>query len=278
MKSGIVFDLNNKKATIMVNGGEFISVPRDAQWEIGDVVQIERKHFGIKQLAVLAALVGIMLFGSASGYKLYYSQVALISIDVNPSIEFSLNRFDKVIGIKGYNEEGAQIVSDLQLKNKSYNEAIKILLQSEEMKAYVKKDSQVEVAVYAKKNTKDLKASVDAEVSKLLKGQIDSEVHCYEVGNELVSEAHASEMTPGKYKAYLDLKEYEPELQAEECQDLSVKEIRQRISAHHQEESGKGGNNNDSSGHQNGENGNGNGSGDHSGKGQQKQQKKGRGH
>ncbi|MGF6991463.1 hypothetical protein M2150_002741 [Lachnospiraceae bacterium PM6-15] len=270
MKSGIVFDLNNKKGTIMVNGGEFISVPRDAQWEIGDVVQIERKHLGIKQLAVLAALVGIMLFGSASGYKLYYSQVALISIDVNPSIEFSLNRFNKVIGIKGYNEEGAQIVSDLQLKNKSYNEAIKILLQSEEMKAYVKKDSQVEVAVYAKKNTKDLKASVDAEVSKLLKGQIDSEVHCYEVGNELVSEAHASEMTPGKYKAYLDLKEYEPELQAEECQDLSVKEIRQRISAHHQEESGEGGN----KGHNNSDNGNSN----HSDKVQQKQHKKGRGH
>ena len=41
-----------------------------------------------------------------SGYRLYFTQTSVISIDINPSFELNLNRFNRVIYINHYNDDG----------------------------------------------------------------------------------------------------------------------------------------------------------------------------
>ncbi len=44
------------------------------------------------------AVICVCIFAGAGGYSVYSRPVSYISIDVNPSIELAVNRFDRVVG------------------------------------------------------------------------------------------------------------------------------------------------------------------------------------
>ena len=53
-----------------------------------------------------------------AGYSWVQRPVSYVSIDVNPSIELALNRFDRVVYAAAYNLEGEEILNGLSLKGK----------------------------------------------------------------------------------------------------------------------------------------------------------------
>ena len=60
------------------------------------------------RLVPVAACLALMVFG---GGWLYFTPTLEISIDINPSIELGVNRFDRVVSVTGYNEDGQAPVS-----------------------------------------------------------------------------------------------------------------------------------------------------------------------
>ena len=50
------------------------------------------------RLVIPAAIVAVFLL-LCGGYYLYFIPTATISIDINPSLELSINRFDRVISV-----------------------------------------------------------------------------------------------------------------------------------------------------------------------------------
>ena len=50
------------------------------------------------------------------GYFLYFIPVSSISVDVNPSIELGINRFDKVVTVDTFNNDGYHIMSSLNVR------------------------------------------------------------------------------------------------------------------------------------------------------------------
>ena len=63
------------------------------------IVKWRRAAIALAACLVLAA-VGLM------GSRLYFEETAFVGIDVNPSIELGINRFDIVVSAKAYNEDG----------------------------------------------------------------------------------------------------------------------------------------------------------------------------
>ena len=54
------------------------------------------------------ACFALLLLG---GHWLYFTPTAAISIDINPSLELGVNRFDKVISVDGRNSDGTSVGS-----------------------------------------------------------------------------------------------------------------------------------------------------------------------
>ena len=75
-----------------------------------------RRKFQRFSLAVAAAAF-IFLIGAGS-FQMYFSESSYIDMDVNPSIELSVNRFDRVIRMSAYNKDGKEVLSELNLKHK----------------------------------------------------------------------------------------------------------------------------------------------------------------
>lgn len=167
-----------------------------------------------------------ILFGA---HHFYYESSRLISIDINPSIELSLNPFGKVIGEKAYNEDGENVIATLDLKHKPYEEALSELLSSDALKPYLNPDAFLMVTLETDRPAEDqrLLESIQTCVDQALASHhsdVTTDYSC--TGSHSTEEAHEHGMSAGKYQALQELLEADPNATLEEFQDKSMKEIK----------------------------------------------------
>ena len=137
MKTGIVIEITGKDAIVMKNGGEFITLPA-------------RKRPAVPIRRFLAAAAACLCLAvSGGGYHYYYAQAALISVDVNPSIELSVNRQDRVTSTAALNEDGKALLTGIRLTGMECGEAVRELLQAESSGQYPADHKNVVVTVYS---------------------------------------------------------------------------------------------------------------------------------
>jgi len=185
----------------------------------------KKKSFPLmkKQLIAVAACV-VFTVVMLGGYFTYFTQVSAISVDINPSIELGINRFDRVVSAKGFNEEGNEVLNKVDVRFKNYTEALQSLLDSEETKKYLTDDSDVTITV-----TGENDSHCDRIIESVGNCNLNDEIHCYKASDELAEKAHHSGMSFGKYKAFLLLRELDPTVTEKDVENLTVKQIRERI-------------------------------------------------
>ena len=118
----IVVEIHKEKAVVLSDNSCFETV-KNNNYEIGQVIIMKKQKISIMKTAMAATAAVVMLsFGSWA----YVSPYTYISLDVNPSIEFTLNRFNRVIDVKAINDDGSDILADLKenIRNNSIDDAI----------------------------------------------------------------------------------------------------------------------------------------------------------
>lgn len=172
----------------------------------------------------LAAMLALALL-SAGGYGIFRLPVSYISIDVNPSVELALNCLDRVVDATGYNEDGAVLLQSVQLRGKRYQKAIELLLEAPALEKVLDEDALVSFTVVSDREEQLLSGIQNCQGY----GAYDSECHA---GNQtLLEEAHGCHMSVGKYRASLELMELDQSLTLEDCQAMTMGEIRRRLTA-----------------------------------------------
>ncbi|POP33556.1 hypothetical protein C3B58_06960 [Lactonifactor longoviformis] len=180
---------------------------------------------------IAAVCVMLMLLAGIGGYSVMGTPVSYVSIDVNPSVELALNRFDRVVSATAYNEDGEVILEGLAVKGKKYTEAIDLILDSADKSAYLTPESDLVFTVAAK----------NREKKRELRTGIENCSGCMEHGGESISadigtvtEAHHHGVSLGKYSAYLKLSQYDETVTVEDCRDMTMSDIHHQIKEHEQ--------------------------------------------
>lgn len=241
MKTGIVIEVSKGKATVMKNNGEFISMAAQKTWQKGDVVAIKSTTSYFSPFYPLAACFVLIFSLGMYGYTIYFNETSLVSIDVNPSIELSLNRFDRVIEITSRNGEGEALVSTMDVKNKRYNEAIELLVDSKGLNKYMKDEVFVCFTVQSHDLKKEevLLSDLQDIANKAILAQHEKvTVEYYRVDEKFVDEAHLHGVTAGKYMALVQLKEAIPTVDINQYTHHSIEDIKTEIEIHESEHHG----------------------------------------
>lgn len=89
-----------------------------------------RRRRPVGYLAVAAACLVLLLAG-LGGYRYYFTPTTYLSVDINPSLELGVDRFDKVVFVRAWNEDGQELVDSLELNLLDYQEALERLVASE---------------------------------------------------------------------------------------------------------------------------------------------------
>lgn len=178
--------------------------------------------------ALAAACMILILVSGIGGYSWVQTPVSYVSIDVNPSIELALNRLDRVVSATAYNSEGEEILKDLSLKGKKYDVAIDMIVESAAMKPYLNGKDALVFTVASEEN-RERGILMQAEHCMRHAGYFSTGVSA---DLALVTAAHDSGLSLGKYYAYLQLAVYDETVTPDSCKDMSMSEIHGRIQEH----------------------------------------------
>lgn len=178
-----------------------------------------KKRAANYQYAVsFAACFLVLLFG---GRWLYFTPTIKISIDVNPSIELNINRFDKVISVGAFNEDGKELADTLSVKFMGYLEAVNQIMDNEQVAELLSGGEVMTITVVESGGKQSVRILSEME-SCTAKRQ---NTYCYSVDLEEVGQAHAHGMSCGKYRAFLEIQAVDPGISLEEVQGMTMKEI-----------------------------------------------------
>ncbi|MCR5161876.1 MAG: hypothetical protein K6C06_08905 [Lachnospiraceae bacterium] len=150
----IVVEVKDGKAAVLDHDG-IVSVIEDRNYRIGQAVEVERSllpdtgyrkpkkrkgvfSFAARHIVPIAASFGLIisLSGGAAAYAIPCSTVTL---DINPSVKYTLNVFDTVLGAEGYNEEGTALTEEIldRIKGRKISEAISVTLDTLQEEEYI---------------------------------------------------------------------------------------------------------------------------------------------
>lgn len=184
-----------------------------------------KTHVPMRAALVCCAMLAIVVCG-IGGYNFYQAPVSYISVDINPSVELVLNRFDLVVEATAYNDDGARILQNLNLNHKPYTQAVELLLADETFESYLTEDSLLSFTVVSDKEEALLAGIQQCQ------GYAQTNAVCHSANAELVENAHHSGLSLGKYQAFLELSQYDSTITAEDCKGLSMRQIRNLISGY----------------------------------------------
>lgn len=168
----------------------------------------------------MAGCCCFVLMSGFGGYFAFAAPVSYISVEVNPSIELALNRIDRVVSVKTYNDDGRLVMQNLNLKNRIYTDALEILLADETFLSYLANDSLLSFTVASPKE-ETLLAGIRG-----CRGYEQYGGECHRIDESNAKAAHHSGISVGRYDIYRELSRLDDSFTEEEGRKMSMRQLR----------------------------------------------------
>lgn len=136
-------EINKNSVGILTCGGEFLYVRKISTCpclgEMYESEEIKQKSLFYKNTKKLSIMVASLLitFVLSSYIVIYNNPVSAVTININPSIKLELNRWNNIIKITALNKDGEHILNNLNLKNKSLETVVTLILKESEKENYI---------------------------------------------------------------------------------------------------------------------------------------------
>lgn len=202
---GIVLEYDKKDVIILTDDGLFKKI-KNNNYAIGQAIEIERVQTAGKRFAAGIASMAAALMLTTVGSIAYYTPTDYISLDVNPSITYTLNTFNRILDVEAVNKDGEAILSELNLNHMSIDDAVRITLDELISEGYLNDNPDNGVIITASNNKMEnaeaMASKLEQEVKDYLatKERVVAEVKAEAVGKEKVQEAKELGVSPGKLK------------------------------------------------------------------------------
>ncbi|MDD4584012.1 MAG: hypothetical protein PHR60_07520 [Eubacteriales bacterium] len=244
---GIVVDIHDDDVAILKEDGVILKV-RNNDYRIGQVITMRNNKKATRRFMTgIASLVATIAIFTIGAYA-YFTPTDYVTLDVNPSIEYAVNMFDRVIEVKAVNDDAKEIIEEIDLEKMTIQEAVETTISQLIALGYLSDDEDggIIITTYnsrfdkAGKLAKELKQEIQSYIEE--QENIIAEVEVEAVGKARVEEAKALGVTPGKLNLVEKLQASGEEPDAyvlEEWLDKPVKEINKEIKENRQSAKGK---------------------------------------
>lgn len=200
-----------------------LSVTQDDPKEDTVVVRMKRR---LKPLLAAACLGLIMVSGGIYSYQ-ENKVVSIVDIDVNPSLEFSLNRRQKVLNIKAINEDAERIIDKGSFRGKRFDIAVDTVVETMIADGYLKEENSavlVSVTAINEKVTNKIETAILNGVTDTLQDhQVQAVIYNQKIDLSTELDSLAQEYNISRGKAYFlkEMIEKSDTLTMAEMEDLS---------------------------------------------------------
>ena len=199
-------------------------------------LSVRRRRPRARVVTALAACL-LLVLSLIGVYGLYRAPSAYVDIDVNPSIELTVNIFGIVIGAESLNDDGAAVLDAVDVLNRPYGDAINALVSSDALGTYAGSDAFIDVNVVSEDDRlgESLVAQSDEVLSSASCGHA-----CQRADSATRDAAAAAGLGVGRYRAAQELMSLDSSYTLEECASMSMRQLRDHIDACHGDQDGEG--------------------------------------
>lgn len=226
----VVVDIKGNKAVGLTPNGTFVKIKNTGKLGIGCEVDVPTGIIKFNGFAKTVSIAAALIFVIGLGLFAYNTPYSYIDIDINPSIEVTVNIFNRIIDIKALNNDGNKIIDNISVKNREVKTGIENIIKSALAEGYLKDNntSAVMFTVSSKSENKvsNIEKTVQSTTSKELKAvKANPEVVVEKVTVENHDKAIKQGISPGKLLLIQKVRQLKPELKIEDLKEKPVKEI-----------------------------------------------------
>lgn len=158
MRKGVVVKLNKDRATLMAEDCTFCDIKafrgmyQGMEVCFNDMDILKRKIAFRSNRYVNAACFMLLVFCSYLFLSFYQENIAAyayVGIDINPSIEIALNKKGRIVGSRGLDEEGKELLEKINIIKMDSTEGVKQIIAKTIDMNYLDKDDNNEITLYA---------------------------------------------------------------------------------------------------------------------------------
>ncbi|WP_208587535.1 anti-sigma-I factor RsgI family protein [Gracilibacillus suaedae] len=237
---GVVMEVQEHQIVLMCDDGTFCNVPHDQHDipAIGEYVTYRVKKSPLllgnrKQVLPLVALAAILLFAIMSVSLFQPQQPAyLLAVDINPSMEISLDEDLHVIDITGLNEDANLVMKGLDVKGKDIEKVINEIVVRLKNDKYLSADTPaiitatwIELQDHSISN--DSRSVEEIFNHSLGENHVEAEMEVYVENEHYYKKAKEVDLSVNSYRMYQEMSNGEEEVDIKDVQNKSLKELRQ---------------------------------------------------
>ncbi len=228
---GKILKTTEKYTIVLSDDGNFHSIETRGDMEVAkevlytdmDMVKIGGKNMSVKrpfsQMALVASFFLVIIIGSF-GFLSTEDAYAVVSMDINPSIEMYLDDELNIMKTKGFNEEGKEVLAGVK-RGMNVNAAAKEIVVAAEAKGYLndtKNGVLVSTALTQEKAKDENKNSEEKKTGEKEAEKINQDIYkaiaevslestvvfTAEAGNAEIKAAHKAGISLGRYALQID--------------------------------------------------------------------------
>ena len=201
--------------------------------EKGKVIYMEsKKNNTLRSFATVAAvfvllIAGFILAKSFSGGS-SDTLAAVVSFDVNPSIELNVDKNEKIISAVGLNDDGREVLDGMELEGTGFEVAVNAIIGSMLQHGYLDDTANsilLSVSGVDGYDADTLQAKLTDNVSRLLKDCSVLSQNVSDADSELVEKAEKYGITVGKARLISEIVACDSRHSFEELVGLTINEL-----------------------------------------------------
>ncbi|NLY10600.1 MAG: anti-sigma factor domain-containing protein [Firmicutes bacterium] len=192
---GIVVEIAPKnKVVVMTFQGEFLRVKCTKPVCVGEEIYFPyRTRSNTLMYSVVAMIFLALVSAGLYGTQFYIPGGRLaayyITVDINPSVELTLNKHQRVIKVEGLNDDGKELLRNVKVVGKTFEQAIETIGNRAEMDGYLQVgENEIVVTIARNHELEDpvtaTNENLRAETVEMLASTTRTEF--YEIDEEIV--------------------------------------------------------------------------------------------
>lgn len=193
-----------------------------------------RTFFMKKKLVAAACMATLIVGGGGAAYGYYQTPVSYLSLDINPSVEIGVNAFDKVVKVKGINDDGIKILANVNIKGSNVTVAVSTLVYSAVDNGFIANDGSSVVSLTSETDDSNTAAELENDAETGANQALQETDKTATVIKDNVALARRDQartlgISPGKLNLINKLQKVDPTATVDEYKDASVKDIMKTI-------------------------------------------------
>ena len=225
----VVLETRDQEAAILLKDGTFRIVK--GKYKVGETIEYRKKGSLIPRKWMPIAAAAILMLGTGGGlwYDANYVAYAEISLDVNPSIIYTVNRRSRVLEVRAVNDEASEAVNALQKEGIRFmpvDEAIEKTMTIFEGKGYLSAGDEdyvlLNVSADDDRMQESLASALETGMDHALESNPTMEFRIDRSDRETARRASENHMSTGRYAIW---EQEGGERKPEEFAEMPIREV-----------------------------------------------------